>query len=124
MQVLGIIRRNFVLTDKEDFRLFYNGFVRPHLEYCVPVWSPYLRKDSECIEKVHRRATKLVQGFRHKPYEERLVSLGITTLEKRMVRGDLIQTFRIRRALRMWIERNSSNWTVTAVIAYGYMISS
>ena len=45
MQVLGIIRRNFVLTDKEDFRLLCNGFVRPHLEYCILVWSPYLRKD-------------------------------------------------------------------------------
>ena len=57
MQVLGVIRRNFVLTDEEDFRLLFNGFVRPHLEYCVSVWSPYLVKDIECLEKVQRRAT-------------------------------------------------------------------
>ena len=35
MQVLGIIKRNFVLTDDEDFPLSFNGFIRPHLEYCV-----------------------------------------------------------------------------------------
>ena len=41
MQVLGVIERNFVLPDEEDFRLLFNGFVRPHLDYCVSVWSPY-----------------------------------------------------------------------------------
>ena len=56
MQVLGIIKRNFVLTDAEDFRLLFNRFVRPHLKYCVSVWSPYLRKDVDCLEKVQRIA--------------------------------------------------------------------
>jgi len=95
MQVLGLIKRNFVLNDEEDFRLLFNGFVRPHLEYLVSVWSPYLRKDIECLEKVQRRATKLVKCMKHKSYEERLKLLGITSLEKRRVRGDLIQVFRI-----------------------------
>ena len=54
MQVLGIIKRNFVMNDKEDFRLLFNGFMRPHLEYCVKVWSPYLKKDTDCLEKVDR----------------------------------------------------------------------
>ena len=44
MQVLGIIKRNFVMNDEEDFRLLFNGYLRPHLEYCVHVWSPYLKK--------------------------------------------------------------------------------
>ena len=44
LQVLGIVRRNFVMNDAEDFRLLFNGYVRPHLEYCVQVWSPYPRK--------------------------------------------------------------------------------
>jgi len=98
MQVLGVIKRNFVLNDVEDFRLLFNGFVRPHLEYCVHVWSPYLRKDIDSIEKVQRRATKLVKGLKNKSYEERLQALGITSLEKRRIRGDLIQVFRIVRS--------------------------
>jgi len=38
MQVLGLIKRNFVLNDEEDFHLLFNDFVRPHLEYCMSVW--------------------------------------------------------------------------------------
>jgi len=51
MQVLEIIKRNLVMNDdEEDFRLLFSGYVRPHLEYCVQVWSPYLKKDIECLE--------------------------------------------------------------------------
>ena len=72
MQVLVIIKRNFVMQDEEDFWLLFNGYVRPHLEYCVQVRSPYLKKDIECFEKVQQRVTKLVKGLKHKPYAERL----------------------------------------------------
>jgi len=77
MHVLGIIKRNFCMNDKEDCRLLFNGYVRPHMEYCVQVWSPYLKKDIECIEKVQRRATKLVNGLYYMTYEERLNALGV-----------------------------------------------
>ena len=50
MQVLGIITRNFSMNDKEDFRLLFNSYVRLHLEYCVQLWSPYFKKDIECIK--------------------------------------------------------------------------
>jgi len=60
----------------------------------VCVWSPYLVKDIECLEKVQRRATKLVQGLKYKQYDDRLKLLGITSLKKRRIR-DLIRVFRI-----------------------------
>ena len=85
------------MNDKEDIRLLFNGYVRPHLEYCVQVWSAYIKKDIECIEKVQRRATKtkLVKRLYYMTYEERLKALGITSLKKRRIRGNLIQAFPI-----------------------------
>jgi len=59
------------------------------------VWSPYLKKDIKRIEKEQRRAAKIVKRTYYMTYEERLNSLGITSLEKRRIRADLIQAFRI-----------------------------
>jgi len=55
----------------------------------------YIKKIIECIEKVQRRATKLVKRLYYVTYEERLKALSITSSEKRRIRGDLIQAFRI-----------------------------
>ena len=83
--------------DVTGFRLVYKTYVRPHLEYAVQAWSPYYVKDIECLERVQRRATKLVKCLKKKSYEERLRVLGLTTLEERRTRGDMIQVFKMIR---------------------------
>ena len=69
--VLGMVRRHFKEIDTDDFKIIYNTYVRPHLEYCEQAWSPYLQKDKTYLEKVQRRATKMVKGLKKLPYETR-----------------------------------------------------
>jgi len=71
-RVLGMVRRQFKELDMQSFLIIYKSFVRPHLEYAIQAWSPYLRKDIDCLERVQRSATKMVKGFCKLPYELRL----------------------------------------------------
>ena len=97
-KVLGMIRRTVVSRDKNTILNLYKALVRPHLEYCVQVWSPYIQKDKDVLEKVQRRATRMIRGYRTLKYEERLERCGLTTLDKRRCRGDLIETYMTNKA--------------------------
>ena len=94
-RMLGMIKTGFTCMDKEIFMHLYPVLVRPLLEYCVQVWSPYKQKHIDTIERVQRRATKMVPALKNKPYEDRLIALGLTKLVERRFRGDMIETYKI-----------------------------
>jgi len=93
--VLGIIKRNFIYMDKHTFILLYKSMVRPHVEFENSVWCPYKIGDSKEIEKIQKRATKLVIKFKNKSYIDRLIYLNLPTLKYRRLRGDMIEVFKI-----------------------------
>ena len=93
-KILGILKRTFLFLNKKTF-LLYRSLIRPHLEYANVIWYPKYKYQSISVERVQRRATKLLMETRHKTYTQRLEYLDLSSLWHRRLRGDMIQVFKI-----------------------------
>ena len=94
-QRVGLIKRSFSRLNKNTFKILYKSLVRPLLEYCSVIWFPMHKTEALEIEKVQRRATKLVPTLKNYSYADRLKALNLTTLAYRRERTDMLQVFRI-----------------------------
>ena len=81
--------------EKELIIPLFKTIVKPHIEYCIQAWRPYRKTNIDILERVQRRATKMIQKLRNISYEMRLKECGLITLETRRLRGDQIEVFKI-----------------------------
>ena len=93
--ILGMIKKSFIAFDMKIVPLLYQSLVRPHLEYGNVVWGPFYKKDIQLIEKVQRRASKLIPNIRNLTYEERIRELKLPSRCHRRNRGEIIYAYKL-----------------------------
>ena len=91
----GIIRRSFLSRNPKFLSNMFKSHVRPHLEHCVQVWNPVYAGDSQSMEKVQNRFSKLLRHGSVMTPEERNKCLDITDHKSRRLRGDLIHIYKM-----------------------------
>jgi len=94
-QRANLIHRSFVSRNPRLLVRAYLVYVRPLLEYNCVIWSPWLQQDIDKIERVQRRFTKRLPGFKYLSYSERLLQLNLTSLELRRLHADLVMCYKL-----------------------------
>jgi len=81
--------------DDQTFLLLYKSIVHHHVEFANSVWCPLKLGDIEEMEKIQKRATKLIIKLKHKQYKERPIHLNLPTLKYRWLCEYMTEVFKI-----------------------------
>jgi len=92
--ILGCIKRSMASRSREVLLPFYSALSEAPSGVLRPVLGSHFKKDEKLLERVQRRATRIMRGLEHLSYEERLRELGFFSLEKRKLRGDLRNAYK------------------------------
>ena len=91
--IVRLIWKTFSYLDGPLFKHLFTVFVRPHVEYGQVMWTPHLKRYITILENVQCWETKLVDGFHHMSYSERLKKLNPPSLVYRRARGNITEIF-------------------------------
>lgn len=94
-RVLGLIKRTFVSRDILIIKKLYTTMARPIMEYENSARIHQYAGDTDKVERVQRRATKLCAAIRDLPYQESLKAMKLPSMHFRHERGDMIQVYKI-----------------------------
>jgi len=90
-----MINRTIINKHSHIMVKLYKSLVRLHVEYCTAAWSSYYVKDKALIEKIQHRFTKMITQVKHLSYTDRLLKIGLWTLEERRNRAELIEVYKM-----------------------------
>jgi len=88
--ILGCIRQSIASRSREGILPLHSALVRPYMQCCIQFWASQYKRGAVILERVQQRATKMTKGLDHLSYEGRMRAVGLFSLEKRTLRGDLI----------------------------------
>jgi len=92
-RIRGCMKSSVASRSTEGILPLYSTLMRPNLECRIQHWSPQHKKDIDLLEQVQRKATEMIRALEHLCCEDRLRELGMCSLEKRKLRGDLTAAF-------------------------------
>ena len=91
--VPGHIKHSTASRSRQVIVTVDTALAQSRLKYCVQLWAPRSKKDIRLLARAQSRAIKMAKGLEGKTYEEQPRSLGLFSLEKRRLRGDLMAVY-------------------------------
>ena len=98
-QVCGKLLRTFETRDEETMMVLFKTYIRPHLEYLSPIWSPYEIGEIQRIEAIQRSFTAKIESCQHLNYWQRLEHLGLYSLQRRRDRFRILYMWKVYKGL-------------------------